>query len=121
MEAAQTANPPSFETVWAALQELTASQKETDRQIQDFNIRSGALTNLFGEVAEYMIAPNLHEKFTEFGLNFPRANPNVSVNDKVNNIFLEIDVMLENGNKAMLVEIKNKLTIERINNQIWLF
>ena len=146
MEAVQIANPPSFESVWAILQEnaqgmkelresqkelsesqkeLSESQKETDRQmketdrqIQDFNIRFGTLTNLFGEVSEYMIAPKLREKFVEFGLNFPRANRNVSVNDRVNQIFLEIDVILENGDKAMLVEVKTKLTIERINKHI---
>jgi hypothetical protein len=136
MEVAQKANPPSFETVWAILQEVGEKQKEsakrqeeTDRQMKetdrimkenaaDFNKRIGALTNLFGEVAEYMVAPKLREKFMEFGLNFPKANTNTSVNDKVNNIFLEIDVMLENGDKAILVEVKTKLTIERINSHI---
>jgi hypothetical protein len=143
METAQTANAPSPETIWALLKEISEnlketdrvvkevseSQKETDRQLKetdralkanamDFNVRIGALTNLFGEIAEYTIAPKLCEKFREFGLNFPRANPNVSVNDRDNSIFLEIDVMLENGDKAMLVEIKNKLTTERINKHI---
>jgi len=143
MEATQTANTPSFETVWAVLQEVgeknkeiveqqketdrilkenAERQKETDRLIKenaaDFNRRLGAYINLFGEVTEYMLAPKLCEKFTEFGLDFPRANPNVYVNDKVNKIYLEIDVMLENGDKAMLVEVKTKLTIERINNHI---
>jgi hypothetical protein len=40
MEATPTANPPSFETVWATLdrvskkqEELTEMQKETDRQL----------------------------------------------------------------------------------------
>jgi ribosomal protein L9 len=127
MKATQTANSPSFETVWAILEkvgekqkELTESQKETERVLKenalDFNRRLGAYINLFGEVTEYMMAPKLREKLTEFGLDFPRANRNV--NDKVNTIFLEIDVMLENGNKAMLVEVKTKLTIERINNHI---
>jgi hypothetical protein len=147
METMQTANAPSFETVWALVKEVAENQKETDRQLKetervlkelarktterqeetdrqlkanamDFNVRIGALTNLFGEIAEYTIAPKLCEKFREFGLNFPRANPNVSVNDRDNSIFLEIDVMLENGDKAMLVEIKNKLTTERINKHI---
>jgi hypothetical protein len=143
METAQTANAPSPETVWAVLQEVAERQKETARRQEetdrvvkevsenlketdrvlkanamDFNTRIGALTNLFGEIAEYTIAPKLCEKFREFGLNFPRANPNVSVNDRDNSIFLEIDVMLENGDKAMLVEIKNKLTTERINKHI---
>jgi ribosomal protein L9 len=125
----QDANPPSFETVWAILQEnaqgmkeLRESQKDTERMMKEdkaeFNRRLGEYINLFGDFTEYEIAPNLREKFIEMGLNFPRANRNVSVKDKVNQIFLEIDVMLENGDKAMLVEVKTKLTIERINKHI---
>jgi len=91
METLQTANPPSFETVWKTLdrvgdrldritqkqeetaqqmqktrlsiQELRDSQKETDRVLKenalDFKQRIGHLDNLFGDVAEYMIAPKL--------------------------------------------------------------
>jgi len=127
MDAVQTVelkvnNAPNFESVWAALQEVRESQKETDRILKenslDFNKRIGAFINLFGEITEYMIAPKLCEKFLDFGLDFPKANRNTRVNDRVNNISLEIDVMLENGDKAMLVEVKTKLTIERINNHI---
>jgi hypothetical protein len=71
-----------------------------------------------GEVVEYMVAPNLREKFRELGYDFPKANPNSDVSDKANNIFLEIDVMLENGDKAMLVEVKTKLTTEQVNAHI---
>jgi hypothetical protein len=84
----------------------------------DFDTRIGSLTNLFGKIAEHMVAPKLREKFTEFGLDFPKINPNAAVNDRVNKICLEIDVMLENGDKAMLVEVKTKLTVERINKHI---
>ena len=140
MGAAQTSNPPSFETVWAALQEVAANQKETDRILKesreetdrifkknaqktqeyndDFYRKIGALTNLFGDFTLGMVAPKLCEKFMDFGHIFPRANLNVYVNDKVNEIYLEIDIILENGSKAMLVEVKTKLTIERINKHV---
>ncbi len=100
------------------MQETTESQKETDRQMKEYNKRLGEFTNRFGEVVEYMVAPNLREKFREMGLNFPKANPNVDVSDYDNQIFLEIDVLLENGDKAMLVEIKTKLTTERVKEHI---
>jgi hypothetical protein len=61
-----------------------------------------------GEVVEYLVAPNLRDKFTEFGLDFTKVSPGSYVNDRVNNISLEIDVLLENGDKAMLVEAKTK-------------
>jgi len=142
----QATAAPSFETVWAVLQEVAERQKETDRivkenaerqketdrqmretalqmketdrQIKDFNKRFGEFTNRFGEVVEYMIAPNLQEKFRELNLNFPRANPNPVVSDYDNDIFLEIDVMLENGDKAMLVEVKTKLTTEHVKDHV---
>ena len=132
MEAIQTANPPSFETVWAAFQETDRlikelredqketdrKMKETDRQIKEYNKRFGDFTNRFGEVVEYMIAPNLCEKFAEFGFIFSKSNSGTRVSDKKNNIRFEIDVMLENGDKAMLVEVKTKLTTEHINDHI---
>jgi len=65
-----------------------------------------------------MVAPKLCEKFLEFGLDFPKANTRSRVNDRVNKISLEIDVMLENGDKAMLVEVKTNLTIERVYKHI---
>jgi hypothetical protein len=139
MEATQTANPPSFETVWALIQEnaqgikeLKESQKETarqiektgrqmeetDRQIKEYNKRFGEFTNRFGEVVEYMIAPNLCEKFRELGFNFLQANSGTRVSDNENNIHFQIDVKLENGDKAMLVEVKTKLTTEDVKDHI---
>ena len=111
-----------FEQVWAALMETREQQKdqqkENDRQMKEFNKRFGDFTNRFGEVVEYMIAPNLREKFRELGLNFPSVNSGSDVRDYENNIFLEIDAKLENGDKAMLVEIKTKLTTENVKEHI---
>jgi hypothetical protein len=77
---------PDFDTVWAALQELTEKQKETDRlldknarQMEEYNKRFGDFTRRFGEVVEYMIAPNLCEKFREFDLIFQRSNTSLAV------------------------------------------
>jgi hypothetical protein len=129
MESTQTVNPPSFETVWAILQEvgkkqeeLAESQKETDRQMKESAARldkqMGKLGNRMGEVIEYMVAPNLREKFRELGLNFPQVNQNSDVADYDNNIFLEIDVKLENGDKVMLVEVKTNLTAKDVQDHI---
>jgi len=126
METAQTqTEKPCFETVWATLQEVLESQKETDRQmketdrqIKDFNKRLGEFSNRFGEVVEYMLAPNMREKFKEFGFNFNQAGTNYKVTDDVHDIFFEIDVFLQNGDTAMLVEVKTKLSTEDVNDHI---
>jgi len=133
----QNANPPTFESVWALVKEVAENQKETDRIIKEVgrkqeeterilkedsqrlkeenDKRIGALTNLFGDVTEAMVAPRICEKFEELGLYFPKANPNSRLNDRVNKISFEVDIVLENGEKAMLIEVKTKLTIDRIN------
>jgi hypothetical protein len=121
-----------FEQVWAALMETrerqeenarqqeknARQQEETDRQIKDINKRFGEYSNRLGEIAEYMVAPNLREKFRELGLIFPKATRNADISDYDNNIFLEIDVLLENGDKAMLVEVKTKLISDHVNAHI---
>jgi hypothetical protein len=125
MEVVQTANPPSFDTVWAVLQEVGEKQKENAqginelKEIQKETARQiGKLSSRMGEVIEHMVAPNLREKFRELGYDFTQANPNSDVSDRANNIFLEIDVKLENGDKAMLVEVKTKPTTEDVQDHI---
>jgi len=131
MRAVQTArhphdaNPPSFESVWAILQEnaqgmkeLREIQKATDRQIQRTDAELGKLSKRMGEVVEFMVAPNLCEKFREFGFNFSQSNQNTIVSDKVNKISFEIDVKLENYSKAMLVEVKTKPTTEDVKEHL---
>jgi len=114
-----------FEQVWAALMENREQQKETDRQmketdrkINEIGKRFGDFTNRFGEVVEYMIAPNLQDKLYDMGLDFQTVSSNFKVNDHKNNIHFQIDVFLQNGDTAMLVEIKTKLTISDINEHI---
>ena len=125
----QDGNHPTFESVWAGFQEtrqlineLRESQKETERILKEKNTefyeKLGHLTNLFGEMTEAMVAPKICDKFNELGFNFLRANPNPRFNDRANNISFEVDIMLENSDKAMLIEAKTKLTIERVNKHI---
>ena len=147
MVATQTANPqdahpPTFESVWASIQEfregmqefresqkewqeehaqgmkeLRESQKETDRIVKENAKQIGTINNRFGEVVEYMVAPNLREKFWEMGLKFNIANPN-TVFSEDKKVLFEVDVLLQNGDKAMLVETKTKLTTEDVKEHI---
>jgi hypothetical protein len=125
MPATQTANPPTFESVWAGFQEfregmkeLRESQKETDRIVKEVAKQIGTINNRFGEVVEYMVAPNLREKFWEMGLKFHQANPNAVFSDDNKKTLFEVDVLLQNGDKAMLVEVKTTLTTEDVKDHI---
>jgi hypothetical protein len=133
MPETRTTNPPTFESVMAILDRVSTKQeeyreelKETERILkedsqrlkEELNIKIGALTNLFGDLTEAMMAPKICDKFNEFGFNFLRANPNSRFNDRVNDISFEVDIMLENSDKAMLIEVKTKLTDDRIDKHI---
>ena len=130
---------PSFETVWAILQEvgikqeeLAESQKETDRIIKE-NVQQmketdrivkenakkiGNLGDRFGEMVEHMVMPGLVKKFRELGFVFTEANPRTIIDDEENNILTEIDITLQNGDKVMIVEVKSKPTTKDIKEHI---
>ena len=108
----------SQKETYKQIEETARQMKETDKQVKDANKRFGDFTNRFGEVVEYMIAPNLCEKFKKFGLNFSKYNSGTIVTDYVNNIHFEIDICLENYEKAMLVEVKTKLGTGHIKDHI---
>jgi len=124
MEKIQPSYPSglTFEQVWASLQDthrlIEESKKETDRQIKEMRKKQGEYDNRFGEVVEHMIAPNLRDKFRELGYVFERTSIENKIEDFNNNIFFEVDVLLENSEKAMLVEIKTKLTNKYVNDHI---
>ncbi|MDR0457156.1 MAG: hypothetical protein LBH20_10795 [Treponema sp.] len=135
MEAVQTAEPlgshtPTFETVWAALQEtgrilketaqrheenyreMKEAQRETERQMKEsaqrLDRQLGKLGNRFGEMVEYMVVPNLISKFHELGFVFEKAYRDTVIKNQTNNIYAQIDITLENGDKVMIVEVKSK-------------
>lgn len=96
----------------AKRQEEEALQKKLNAEFYE---KLGNFTNLFGEFTEAMIAPALQDKFQDFGFYFQKTNRNVCFKDTNNKILMEVDIILENGEKAMLIEIKTKLTMSKIN------
>ena len=100
-------------------QQETARQiKATDLQIKDINKRFGEYSNRLGEISEYMVAPKLREKFNDLDFDFQKTSKNIEVADHKNKIFFEIDIFLENYNKAMLVEVKTKILSDHVNAHI---
>ena len=98
--------------------EREREMQERDRYIKEIGNRLGDFTNRFGDIVEHMIAPNLLEKFQEMGFEFEEASRKVKIRNKKNDIRFEIDVYLQNGDIAMLIEIKSDLTISDINKHI---
>jgi hypothetical protein len=140
MEAVQTAadplgsHTPTFETVWAALQEtdrilketakrqekadsrmeetdrqMKESQRELDRRMKETDRQISRLGNRIGELIEHFAASNLLEKFEELGYEFTAISRNLVIKNKRKEHLAEIDILLEDGEYAMAVEVKSLL------------
>jgi hypothetical protein len=114
-----------FEQVWAALMENREQLKETDRIVKEVAERQketdrqiGKLGDRFGEMVEYMVLPNLVNKFRELGFVFTKAYPHATIEDEKNKIIAEIDITLENGDKVMIVEVKSKPSMKDITDHV---
>jgi len=99
-------------------EEIDRQMKETDRYIKEIGKQLGDFKNTFGEVVEHLVSPNLQEKFKRLGYDFQEVSTRHKVIDKKNDIKFEIDVFLQDGDTAMLVEIKSNLTISDIKKHI---
>jgi hypothetical protein len=100
-------------------EEYVKKQAEEDelqkKRNEEFYAQLGNLTNLFGHYTEAMLAPALRDKFNDLGFHFEKSNRDVSFKGSNNQILMEVDIILENGEKAILIEIKTKLTMGKIN------
>jgi hypothetical protein len=92
--------------------------KEVSRQIEATNKQIGKLGGRYGEMVEAMVMPNLVKKFREMDFEVNRASRGSTIEDRVNGIAAEIDILLENGDKVMIVEVKSKPTTEDVNDHV---
>jgi hypothetical protein len=136
MEAVQTArqdarhptdaNPPTFETVWAALMEsreqmneLRESQKRLGEKVDRVTSNVGGLNLSMGELIETLFAPNLGEKFDAYNYNLRRIFHRVPIYDDNSRQRSDIDILLSNTTVCMAVEVKRWLEkTEHVDDQI---
>ena len=132
----------TFEKVWASIQALSEQMKDTDarikatneeikatreelkasgvrmeRVIKATNKQIGFLSNRFGQMVEHMVLPNLVTQFEKLGYTFTKAH-RTKLWDKELNIHLEVDALMENGDRVLAVETKLKPTDEDIDEHI---
>jgi len=116
----------TFEKVWAMFQEtdrqmkeIKQSIKETDKIVKENARQMGYLNNRFGEMAEHLVAPGIHERFFELGYNFNAIRPGgYEVRNNEKEVIAEVDIMLENGDYIMAVEVKAKPHIKDIKHHV---
>ena len=137
MEATQQVDHPTFESVWAMMQEnarqleimreendrqmreIREQHKEAERQMQEsaarLDQRLGDLGNSFGEMAEHLVAPGIASRFNELGYHFNDISAGGRrILDEKGKIRTEIDILLENDDNIIAVEIKSKVVLKDI-------
>ena len=109
--------------------EIEEQRKESDRKfyelLEEYRRESDKkygkymreLTRRFGEIIEYMIAPDLCLKFRKYGFSFQQANTRQEISDG-QDIITEIDILLEDGDSTMAVEVKTKPTMYDLKRHI---
>ena len=128
---------PNYETVWAMLQEVAKSQKETDRIIKETAESQketarqmektdrklervskivGGLGSSLGELIETLIAARLWEKFTEY--NLTRAYRRIPIYNENNKAITEVDILLSNTEWVMIVEVKEEVREKDVEHHI---
>jgi hypothetical protein len=137
----------TFEKVWAMFQETDKRIQETDRQLKesmaktDRHLREskaetdralketdlalkeasrivGDLGNKFGRLAEHLVVPNMLKKFNALGYEFTRTSRNIKILGPDKNPLTEIDVLLENGEFAIVVEVKSDFSVNYIGQHV---
>ncbi|MCL2624309.1 MAG: DUF3782 domain-containing protein [Planctomycetaceae bacterium] len=92
-------------------QETSRKMKETDRKIS-------ALGSRIGEIIENMVKGKIVQKFQTFGYVVTKYSRNVSFEYKKLGIRGEVDLFLENGDVAILIEVKTTLETADVRDHI---
>jgi F0F1-type ATP synthase membrane subunit b/b' len=108
------AHSETEKTLSKALVDLEKAHKETEKTL---NRAIGGLSNTVGSLVEHIMTPDLPRKFKQFGFTFNRVTT-VKWTDGNDNIYAEIDGLLENGNQAMVVEVKTTLRCKDIDDHL---
>ena len=101
-------------TLNKAIDDLGMSHRETEKTL---NKAIGGLSNTMGALVEKFMTAGLPQKFKQLGFTFNRVTT-VKWASGENNIYTQIDGLLENGNQAMAVEVKTTLRNEDVDDHL---
>ena len=124
----------TFEQMMALFHETREQQKETDRLLKETarewrerNVeldwrweetkqRMARLGDRLGELVAAMVEGGVLRMFGELGYRFDVFHPNYPFGNKELNIYGEVDLFLENGHCALLVEVKTNLSVKDVKD-----
>jgi len=104
----------SFESTKKTIDDLSKNTKKT---MDDLSKNTGGLGNTLGRLTESMFSAELWKKFTAFGFTFTQQSQHKKYTEG-GKLLAEVDIFLENGEYAMLVEIITDLSVGDVDEHL---
>ena len=120
-----TTETPSWEDIRRFLAELSLQSRETDRRMQETDRRMrelqrqlGKLGNRLGDFVEDMVKPAAVRLFQERNIPVHHVFPNAVARNDSGEAVMEVDLLVVNGDHAIAVECKSRLTTSDVDEHI---
>ena len=114
-----SAQPLTFEGVLELFKETREQMKETDRKIERVSIEIGRLGNRIGDIIEHTVGGgNIVEQFQALNYDVTAYYRNKIFGKKGTKEYGEIDLILEDGDIAILISVKTKLRTDDVHEHI---
>jgi hypothetical protein len=97
---------------------LEALARAQEKSQEKFDKQFEKLGNRIGELVEAMVEGGVVRLFQELGYEFTRYSRHVEFKNKDHGVSGEIDFFLENGDNALLVEVKTNLSISDVKEHV---
>ena len=97
------------------MQETDQRMQETDQLIKRIAKENAKLGDRLGELVQSMVEGGIKRMFKDLGYDFDVINPKHNFGNRELNVYGEIDILLENGDFALLMEVKTNLSVDDVN------
>ncbi len=107
-----------FQETDRKFQETDRRMQETDQLVREVSKKLGQLGNRLGQFVQDMVEPAVARLFQERGILVHRVYPNAVARDDAGHVVMEIDLLVINGDHAIAVECKSRLTTADVDEHI---
>jgi len=101
---------------------MEKSRREFDQSMEksrrEFDKKIGKLTSRIGDIVENMVGGNIVAQFQHYGYNVTELSRNIEFGIEGTTAAGEIDVLLDDGDVAILIEVKTRPSIDDVRDHI---
>ena len=99
-------------------EEIKQRFKETERIVKATSEQIAKLGDRLGELVQAMVEGGIKRMFKDLGYDFDVCNPKIEFGNRELNVYGEIDILLENGDYALLAEVKTNLSVNDVKKHL---